>query len=577
MKVLLVAMTAPPELVGVMIITIIVSVSAAILAWRERPEPGAWPLALLLVGQSIWSLLFLFELRSPTLAEKLLWYNLSWVGVVIIPVAWLLFALEYTGRDRYVTTKTILGLSIPPAITVVLAISGDPYHLLYLDTKLVMVNGMQVLQVVGGQWYWAITGYTYLLGLLGSIPLLELVRSETKTFRGQSALTLIGILTPWVVNVVFLSGLIPELGYDPTPIAFTVSGVAYLGAIRWYRLFGASPAPTRGAHRLVFERMQEGALVLDRNGNVVDINANVAGMFEVDPSSILGRPAAEVIPEFESLSDTLQSDGHYEIDRNGTTEFFDVSVTRVTDYHDRVVGKVITFHDVGQHLRQQQRLEVLNRVLRHNIRSESQLIYGCLDDIPQPHASIEEAKRHLEDIERLSKQARTIDNLFEMEERHPNATPLTEMLEEAIRGVRERYPSVDIGIITPDNSYMVSSIFLPVFSNLIENAAEHNTNPQPVVEIRCDRDGGSVRVEVADNGPGIDDNEREVMEKGRETPLKHGSGLGLWVITWGTRIGDGEVVIEDNDPVGSVITVTVPIIRDGSTQRNSRELPQSNV
>lgn len=564
-------MTVPPGLIVVLILTVAVSVSSAILAWRERPEPGARPLTWLLVGQSIWSVLFIFELTAPTLAQKIVWSDLQWIGVVIIPVAWLLFALEYTGRDRYVNVRTVLGLSIPPAITIGLAVVGDPFNLLYVDTDLVTVNDMQVLHRVGGQWYWAITGYTYLLGFLGTIPLLELVWSDAEPFRGQSAFILIGILAPWLANAIFLTGIIPELGFDPTPIAFTVSGVAYLGAIRWYRLFGTSPAPTRGAHRLVFERMQEGALILDRNDNLVDLNTNAAALFNLEPSAVLGQPASDVITGFEDLPDDGQPDGNFEIKRNGSTDFFDVNITQVTDYHDRVVGKVITFHDVGQHLRQQQRLEVMNRVLRHNIRSESQIIYGCLENIPMKHESIEKAKRHLEDIEYLSKQARTIDDLFEMGDDQAKGVSLTGMLEEAIATVHEQYPSVDIMYDPPNERLEISSIFKPVFSNLIENAAQHNTNSQPEVEIRGDREEGFVRIEVADNGPGIDDYEREVLEKGRETPLKHGSGLGLWVVTWGTRIGGGEVQIENNHPVGSLVTVTAPILSGGSDDRRREE------
>ena len=564
-------MTVPPVLLVVMGLTITIAATSAILAWRERPEPGATPLAWLLVGQTIWAVLFVFELRAPTLARKIVWSDLQWIGVVIIPIAWLLFALEYTGRDRYVTPRTIGGLSIPPLITIALAVIGDPLHLLYLETTMDTVNGMQVLHRVGGQWYWAITGYTYLLGLLGTIPLLELVRSDAKPFRGQSALILVGIIAPWASNAVFLSGIVPELGFDPTPIAFTVSGVAYLGAIRWYRLFGTSPAPTRGAHRFVFEKMHEGALVVDRHDYIVDLNDNVADIIEVEPRDALGRPASEVVPDYESLPDDGQTDGHFTIDRNGSTGFYDVNVTRVTDYHDRTVGKVITFHDIGQHLRQQQRLEVMNRVLRHNIRSEAQVILGQLENLPADDESVDLAKQRLRNIENLSKQARTIDDLFEMEETGTKGVSLHRMLESEIESVRERYPSIQIDYRGVPSDLEISSIFIPVFSNLIENAAQHNTSPEPRVQVRCEPDGDFVAVAVEDNGPGINAYEREVLERGRETPLKHGSGLGMWVITWGTRIGGGEVTIEESASMGTVVTITAPVL-SGTTDDTRQEV-----
>jgi len=81
---------------------VVTGTSAAILAWRERPDAGATWLALLLLGQVWWTTFLVFELEASTLAAKALWYDIQWVGVVLVPVGWLLFALEYTGRDRYV-------------------------------------------------------------------------------------------------------------------------------------------------------------------------------------------------------------------------------------------------------------------------------------------------------------------------------------------------------------------------------------------------------------------------------------------------------------------------------------------
>jgi len=48
------------------------------------------------------------------------------------------------------------------------------------------------------------------------------------------------------------------------------------------------------------------------------------------------------------------------------------------------------------------------------------------------------------------------------------------------------------------------------------------------------------------------------LESRKENQLEHGSGLGLWAVYWGvTQIG-GRLSISDNDPRGSVVTVTVP-------------------
>lgn len=66
------------------------------------------------------------------------------------------------------------------------------------------------------------------------------------------------------------------------------------------------------------------------------------------------------------------------------------------------------------------------------------------------------------------------------------------------------------------------------------------------------------RVVIVDNGPGLPDSEREVLEAGEETPLTHGSGIGLWLVYWTVTYAGGEVTIEDRSPRGTRVTVTLP-------------------
>jgi len=109
---------------------VVTGTSAAILAWRERPDAGATWLALLLLGQVWWTTFLVFELEASTLAAKALWYDIQWVGVVLVPVGWLLFALEYTGRDRYVRPGVVAAACVAPAITVLVVATGDPAGLI---------------------------------------------------------------------------------------------------------------------------------------------------------------------------------------------------------------------------------------------------------------------------------------------------------------------------------------------------------------------------------------------------------------------------------------------------------------
>ncbi|MFC7046110.1 histidine kinase N-terminal 7TM domain-containing protein [Halobacteriaceae archaeon GCM10025711] len=562
----------------VLLATIAIGSTATLLAWRERPEPGATPLVALLVGQSWWSAFFVFELEASTLGAKVLWSDVQWVGVVLIPVAWLLFALEYTGKDRFTRPRYVALLSVIPAITVVLAMTGEYHNLLYVDSRLVERQGILVLSRTGGPWYWVIAAYTYILGLLGMFQLIGLVQSDALPFRGQSIALLVGATAPLASNVLFLMGVIPIPGLDPTPIAFTISGVAFLGAITRFRLLGTSPSPNRRASRLVFRRMQEGAIVVDSHDYLVDMNESAAAVLGTTPREALGYPASEVVPRYEYLPEDGATSDLVTISGPNGDRPYDVMVSRIDDFHGRTIGRVITFHDVSEHLRQQQRLEVLTRLVRHNIRTETNLIHGYADLMTGGDGAHNAAivKDHALRIAEMGEKARQIIDMFEQGRKPAEPTSLASLLDDAVAPVRKAHPDVTVVCEpVPDHVY-VAGVLEDVFSNLVENAAEHNTNPDPHVWVSVEARDERVRVAVADDGPGIDDYERSVLERGTETQLEHGSGLGLWLAKWGTDIGGGTISFEENSPTGSVVTVTVPrLSRDVGGQDRDDEAPAS--
>jgi PAS domain-containing protein len=554
--------TVTSVLTPVLTATVGVGVAAALLAWRERGEPGAKPLVAMLSGQIWWSALLVFELEATTLGAKLFWADFRWVGVVVIPVAWLLFALEYTGRDQYLRPRYVVGLSVVPCATVALAVTGFG-GLLYEDARLVGYQGAVLLVREPGPWFWVAAGYTYLLGLVGSIPLLGLVRSDALPFRGQSVALLVGTLAPWASNAVFLAGGVPVPGLDPTPIAFAVSGVAYLGALTRFQLLGTSPSPNWRARRLVFERMQEGAVVVDRHDYVVDMNERAGDLFDSD-RSVLGRPAAALIPDYERVKSGDPTEA-VTVRIGGTP--YDVAASRIRDFHGRALGRVLTFHDIGEYVRQQQRLEVLNRVFRHNIRTETNIIDGYAELLADGGGEAEKVRESAMRIADTGEKARRITEMFDREAEPAEPVPLACLLEKRVKALREAYPGADVACGALPEGVRVAGVVEHVVWNVLENAVEHNDAAEPEVRVTAEADGDTVFVSVADNGPGIGDNERAVLERGSERPLEHGSGLGLWLVTWGADIAGGEVTFSDNTPRGSIVTLRLP--RAGRTPESA--------
>jgi signal transduction histidine kinase len=63
-----------------------------------------------------------------------------------------------------------------------------------------------------------------------------------------------------------------------------------------------------------------------------------------------------------------------------------------------------------------------------------------------------------------------------------------------------------------------------------------------------------IELRVRDRGPGIPESELRVLDRGEETPLEHGSGLGLWLADWVVEKSGGDLTVDVDD--GTTVTMT---------------------
>jgi K+-sensing histidine kinase KdpD len=103
-----------------------------------------------------------------------------------------------------------------------------------------------------------------------------------------------------------------------------------------------------------------------------------------------------------------------------------------------------------------------------------------------------------------------------------------------------------------------------VVHELVENAIVHNdSDPWVRIEVVRVHEGGDERVaiRVSDNGPGIPEQDRRLLTGGlEEHPIRHGSQLGVWVVSSLVTSLDGKVTVEPRPPRGSVVVATFPSV-----------------
>ena len=259
---------------------------------------------------------------------------------------------------------------------------------------------------------------------------------------------------------------------------------------------------------------------------------------------------------------------------------YEATVRDVSDAHDRSIGQVVVFHDVGEYIGQQQRLDVLNRVFRHDIRTETNLIRGYTDQLrsdPTNERALSVVERSATRILELSERTRRASELFDPVSETPPPVSLACVVDDVVSELRTEHPGARISVEGAVPPVTVPAVIRVVVKNLCSNAIRHNDAEAPGVWIRASVDGDWVDIVVADDGPGIDDAECDVLKRGTETPLEHGSGIGLWIVKWAADQVGGDVAFDCREPRGTTVTVSVPKTgsdtSDGQTQSHGSPEP----
>jgi PAS domain S-box-containing protein len=214
---------------------------------------------------------------------------------------------------------------------------------------------------------------------------------------------------------------------------------------------------------------------------------------------------------------------------------------------------------------QRDQLELLNRIVRHDIRNDMSVVLGFaerLRDRVDPE--------HRDDVDRIRGTGRhtvelteTARDLVEMIRRtaEPEIEPtdLDAALRDEFENTERSYPRATFRLgEVPDVDVRANDLLSAVFRNLLHNAVQHNDGDEPRVEVSVTEraDGEWVRVSVADDGPGIPAHRRDEVfgkeSKGLESP---GTGMGLYVVDSLVDQYGGSVRVEDREGGGSVFHV----------------------
>ncbi|WP_436929151.1 histidine kinase N-terminal 7TM domain-containing protein [Halosimplex halobium] len=568
----------------VVLLAAIVASGVAAFVWTFRDTPAARPLSVFVAATGLYALAQGLGLATPGLAGKLRWSSVAATVSVVLPAAWLVTVLAYTESERAIGGRRLALLLVEPAVFVALVWTNDAHGLVWADRWVATAAGTAYLAREFGLATWAHVGYSLLLFAVGGLELVRLNFRTTEFFRGQATALLgamVAAATAWTAS---LFGVVPGR-YALGAVGFVAAGLVTTATLFRGRLVSVTPATRQLGREAVIDEMDDRIVILDEDDRIVDVNPAAARLFDLDPEGAVGTPietAAPMLAESGGGVSTGQSD--LELDGPEGRRYYDVRVSPLYRSYGGIAGCVLSLRDVTDRRRHEQRLDVLNRVLRHNLRNELNVVAGNAELLRRDVETTDEVERRLDRIEEtvdgVVARSEKVGHVARMvDDERDRAFAVTERVEGLADRVESAHDGATVEVDLPDGLTVVGGPCLErAVEELLENAAEH-AGDDPTVEVRTARRGDEfVEVRVADDGPGIEDHERSVIEAGRETALEHGSGVGLWLVKWVVGECGGSVeFVDDGD--GCTVALVLPLAdaaTDG-TPDDSRDSERTGV
>lgn len=348
------------------------SIWAAVIARTRRGVPGGVAFGWMMIAIALWS----FTSGMHTLVDdydtRLTISKFQYLGIAPIGVLWLIFTTHYSRLTWPIERISRVLVWIVPAITVLVVATNDQHHFYWSSIDEVMTPIGRRLVYRGGPWYWVNVIYSYFLILIGTATLVRGLRRFPPPYRRQTALIIAGALVPWTGNLLYLTGGLPVTGLDLTPLAFTVSGACFTWGIYRFRLFGLVPV----ARDMVVDSMDDGAIVLDAQRRIVDLNA-AAERYTGCGASSLGRPVDEVVAWWNEAVDDNRpmSEGQPAVVKvEPGPRYFEVKVSAVRDSERRFAGWLVIIHDISSRRRNEAERYAFDRRVQEQQKSESLMV-----------------------------------------------------------------------------------------------------------------------------------------------------------------------------------------------------------
>jgi len=511
---------------------------------------------VLMLALSQWSLCEFTHILFTDLDMILFWSKFSYFGIVIAPVAWFDFAVNYTGRKKYFNNRwRIPLLMIIPVITLVLVFTNQYHSLIWENITLIQKNSIFYYVKDYGPWFYVTVAYSYLLMMVGAFYIIDPLSMSFSLYKRQKTFLILGILIPLIANAIYVSFGPPIYSLDTTPLTFLASSSIMLYSLFHLGFLDIIPI----AQKNILESIKDSILVLDYSKRIVHINDSAASLIGARASGVVGNSIDEVMPNWKKLmghmGDEMSDVEEQNILENMNKKYYNCTISPLMQ-NDKNLGHLIIIRDVTLYISNENRikklnehLKLINKMLRHDISNHLTVASFSIEmlntnDIEMKRRAQRSISRSFDIIKRMKELENVISKHQELK---------GYKMSDVFKDIIKNYPEIEFNM-EGDCNVLADDAISSVLDNLVNNAIVHGSTDR--IDVNMITKDGSCIIDIKDYGIGIPDSIKEDIFKDEFSYGDNkGTGIGLFIVKKSIERYGGEIKVSDNEPRGTVFTL----------------------
>lgn len=549
--------------------------AAIVFSFRHIEVRGARYFIYLMHSVEIWTLFIGLEYGVVEPVWKIAFAKIEYIGISTIGLTWLMFALNYSNKQKWLTHRNIALLMIIPAITLLLVFTNELHGLVWPSITTATNIPGEGLVYGHGPGFWLIVGYNYVTLAAGTIIIMNNALRSQDLYRWQMIGLTASAIIPWIGNLIYISGLSPVPGLDLTPLGFSASALVITFNIFYFGLFDLVPI----ARDQLVENLSDAMLALDTNNRIADINPKARQLLKIESDHVIGHPISdfpkvlELIGPFDGVN-SAQTEVQLKQSSISDLELF---ISPLMDGSGKLLGRLFIARDISERKQLEKMRNDLTHAMVHDLRNPLAIIMLSLDMLRSQLISsldkeqlttfetaeestqqIIELVNSILDINRLeSKQMPLKRQKIFIQKIAPEALRTQILIAKKKRVLLQESIAPNLVPVLVDEDLMKR-----VLQNLLDNAVKFSVDGGVVrILANYSAEGKDIVISVSDTGTGIDAAVRNHMfEQFYTGKVKNsGSGLGLAFCRLVVEAHGGRIWVDHTSETGTIISLSIPV------------------